>query len=275
MVAELGNNTVDVIDLDTGKAVHRFKGLKEPQGIAYLPEWDLIVVANGGDGTVDFFNGNDFSLKSVIRLGDGADIVRRDPRNGHVIVGHSAGMLAVLDPASGATLSDIALAAHPEGFQVDPHGRVFVNVPDAGQIAVISLVSGKQVGAWATFPGLAANFPLAISDTGSLVAIVFRAPPRLVLLESGTGTVTATNPTCGDADDVFFDSNRERIYVSCGAGFIDVFDWRRTKVQHLARISTSSGARTSLFSPELDRLFVAARATSASDAAILVFEPAP
>src|SRR5690348_6600097 len=167
VVAELRNNTVDVIDLAAGKVVHRFKGLKEPQGVAYLPEWDLIVVANGGDGSVDFFNGNDFSTKDVIRLGDDADNVRRDPRNGHVIVGHGAGMLAVIDPAAGVTISDIALAAHPEGFQVDPHSRIFANVPDAGQIAVISLVSGRQVGAWTDFPGQAANFPLAITDTGS------------------------------------------------------------------------------------------------------------
>jgi DNA-binding beta-propeller fold protein YncE len=276
MVAELGNDTVDVVDLASGKLVHRFEGLQEPQGIAYLPDQDVIVVANGGDGSVDFFSGSDFSTKKVLPLGDDADNVRRDPRNGHVVVGYSAGMLAVIDPVVGATLSNIVLPAHPEGFQIAPRAdRIYVNIPDARQIAIIDLAAGKQVATW-TFPGLTANYPLAVDDTGSILATVFRSPPRLVLLEGGTGSVTATEPTCGDADDVFFDSKRRRIYVSCGAGMIDVFDWHSTSARHLARIPTSSGARTSLFSPELDRLFVAARAgLLGSDAAVLVFQPNP
>ena len=82
--------------------------------------------------------------------------------------------------------------------------------------------------------------------------------------------------TCGDADDVFFDNARQRIYVSCGAGSVDVFQQGATGYRLLGRVKSSSGARTSLFVPELDRLFVAARAGYfglGSDAAILVFRP--
>jgi hypothetical protein len=45
--------------------------------------------------------------------------------------------------------------------------------------------------------------------------------------------------------------------------------------RQLARVPTASGARTSLFVPELDRLFVAVRAASNEPAAIWVFRPAP
>ena len=51
-VAELGNNTVDVVDLAAGRAVHRISGLREPQGIGYAPAADVIAVANAGDGSV-------------------------------------------------------------------------------------------------------------------------------------------------------------------------------------------------------------------------------
>jgi hypothetical protein len=75
---------------------------------------------------------------------------------------------------------------------------------------------------------------------------------------------------------VFFDNQRRWIYVSCGAGFVDVFaagpDGAYTPS---SRIATAAGARTSLFVPELDRLYVAARAAPGSDAAILVLRPAP
>ena len=54
-VAELGNNTVGVVDLKERKVVHVITGLKEPQGVAYVPSSDMIYVANAGDGSVRIF----------------------------------------------------------------------------------------------------------------------------------------------------------------------------------------------------------------------------
>ena len=126
-----------------------------------------------------------------------------------------------------------------------------------------------------TVPGLRANFPLAIDGAGTAVAVVFRHPAKLVLLDTTTGATTQQLDTCGDADDVFFDAMR-RIYVSCGAGAVDVFQADAASYRPLTRVETSSGARTSLFVPELDRLYIAARAgLLGSNAAILVFRPLP
>jgi len=50
-VAELGNGSVDVVDLATGRAVHRFAGLREPQGVGYAPQADLVAVACSTAGT--------------------------------------------------------------------------------------------------------------------------------------------------------------------------------------------------------------------------------
>jgi DNA-binding beta-propeller fold protein YncE len=274
IVAELGNDTVDVIDLAAGRVVHHIAGLKEPQGAGYVPGLDLIVVANGGDGSVNLYGAGDFSARGVIPLGEDADNVRIDPRHRQILVGHGKGALAVIDPARAAKLANIPLAAHPESFQLDPRlGRVYVNIPDARQIATIDLASGRQVASW-TVPDMADNFPMAIDDTGGTIATVFRQPPRLVLLDSSTGAVSGNYVTCADADDVFFDPKRHWIYVSCGAGAVDVFNQLASGARHIARVPTSWGARTSLFVPELDRLFVAARAgLLGSDAAILIFRP--
>jgi hypothetical protein len=117
---------------------------------------------------------------------------------------------------------------------------------------------------------------MAIDDTGETIASVFRSPPRLVFLDSRTGAVSGSYPTCADADDVFFDPKRRRVYVSCGASALDVFSREATDARHIGRIETSPGARTALFVPELDRLYIARRAGPVeSDAAILVFRPAP
>ena len=117
---------------------------------------------------------------------------------------------------------------------------------------------------------------MAIEPDGTLLAAVFRSPARLVLIERSSGATHAPLETCDDADDVFFDARRRRIYVSCGQGVVDVFDRVDGDYRHAARIATASGARTSLFVAELDRLFVARRAgLLGSEAAILVFRPEP
>jgi hypothetical protein len=106
------------------------------------------------------------------------------------------------------------------------------------------------------------------------VAIVSRSPPELMVLDAAAGQVKRRLPACGDADDVFFDLRRQRLYVSCGSG--EVASWGRdgAALRPLPPVRTDGGARTSLFVPELDRLFVARRAgLFGSSAAILVFRP--
>ena len=79
--------------------------------------------------------------------------------------------------------------------------------------------------------------------------------------------------TCGDSDDVFFDSKRSRAYVSCGEGFVEVIADRGNNYAEEAKLSTIGGARTSLFVPELDRYFLAVRASGQTPAAIWIFKP--
>jgi hypothetical protein len=273
LVAELGNGTVDVIDLAGAERLHQITGLKEPQGLAYVPGSDLVVVASAGDGSVRFFRGDDYAPAGGVELGDDADNVRVDPANGQVIVGYGGGGLAVIDPASRATLRTIPLPAHPEGFQLDPDStRVFVNLPDARQIAVVDRNGGRVVATWSQ-KNFGSNFPMALDAGGKTIASVFRSPHRLVLFDMDSGAVKVPVETCGDADDVFFDAKRQRIYVSCGEGMVDV---RQRDGTEIGRIATSSGARTSLFVPALDRLIVAARAgLFGGTAKLLVYRPAP
>ena len=275
-VAELGNGTVDVIDLASGQAVHRIGGLREPQGVGYAPAPDLVAVASAGDGSVRLFRGEDLAPAGVIDLGNDADNIRLDPRSGQLLVGYGSGGLAVLHPTAGSVVNRVKLPGHPEGFQLDPVShRAFVNVPDAKQVAVLDLETGRQTASW-RIPHLGANFPMALDDTRTTLATVFRSPARLVLLDTASGAVRASLATCGDADDVFFDAQRQRIYVSCGAGSIDVLQGEAGGYRQLSSVKTSTGARTSLFVPELDRLFVAARKGYLgldAGAAVLVFRP--
>jgi hypothetical protein len=96
----------------------------------------------------------------------------------------------------------------------------------------------------------------------------------LLALSLPDGRALARTITCGDADDVFVDGARRRVYVSCGDGVVDVFGQEQAGYRRLARVPTAAGARTSLFVPELDRLCVAAPAGKGGPAAIRVYRPA-
>jgi DNA-binding beta-propeller fold protein YncE len=272
-VAELGNNSLGVVDLAAGKVLRRIADLSEPQGVAYVPFADSVFVANAGDGSVRVLRAEDLTPIGRIELGDDADNVRVDAARKRVLVGYGKGALAVIDPASLTKTADIHLAAHPEGFQIDETGtQVFVNVPDAREIGVVDLATGST----RSLPtqGAGSNFPMAIDGEAHQFLVIFRSPPSLLALSSQDGHVVGKVDTCGDADDVFVDRKRHRVYVSCGEGVVDVLEAGEAGYRPLARVPTIPGARTSLFVPELDRLFVAVRAASNEPAAIWVFRPA-
>jgi YVTN family beta-propeller protein len=272
-IAELGNNTVSVISLEKRAVVHRITGLSEPQGVAFLDSDQVLYVANGGDGIVHTYRGDDFSGRGQIALGSDADNIRFDATDKRLVVGYGGGALATIDPATHKTVAAYPLKAHPESFQIDAaRDRIFVNLPDARAIAVLERSSGKLLAQWPLTH--AANFPMALDPAQPRLFTVFRKPARLVAYATDDGKVLADVPVCGDADDVFFDAKRHRVYAVCGEGFVDVFD-ANSGLKSLGRLPTSEGARTGLFVPALDRLVVAARAHGKEPATLWVFAPAP
>lgn len=274
-VAELGNNSVGVIDLKTQKVIRTITGLHEPQGVGYVPSTDMLYVSDAGDGSVQLFQGADLLPSGRIELGVDADNIRVDMQANRVFIGHGSGALAIIDPSSRAKVADVPLKAHPEGFQLDrANGRIFVNVPDAEQISVINIASGKQAATW-PLRDARANFPMAFDNEARQVVVAFRKPAELMVFGAEDGTIAARLDICGDADDVFVDSRRHRLYVSCGEGVVDVLENRGAGYAWAGRVPTVSGARTSLLVPEMDRLFVAVRATSSEPAAVWVFRPTP
>jgi DNA-binding beta-propeller fold protein YncE len=193
-VAELGNDSLGVVDLAAGKVLRRIDGMSEPQGVAYVPSAGSVYVANGGDGSVRVLRGEDLAPAGRIELGNDADNVRVDGRRNRVLVGYGKGALAIIDPASRTKSADIRLKAHPEGFQLDAAGnQIFVNVPDAREIEIVDLAS-KAIRSLPT-QGARSNFPMAVDHDGHRVLVVFRSPPTLMALSSDDGRFLAKTET--------------------------------------------------------------------------------
>src|SRR5215813_8342876 len=152
-IAELGNDSVGVVDLKEHKVIQTLTHLAEPQGVGYVASTDTVYVANARDGSVRLFEGPELGPAGQIALGDDADNVRVDDTLHRVFVGHGNGALAVIDASTKRKIADISLKAHPEGFQLSTvDHRIFVNVPEAHQIAIVDRATNKQVDSWNTGP---------------------------------------------------------------------------------------------------------------------------
>jgi len=273
-VAALGNDTLEVLDVAEGKRLKSIAGLHKPTGVLYLPGADQIVVANGGDGTVKFFDGASYELTKSIGPLDDADNLRLDPKTGLIYVGYGDGALAIIDVAKKQLVGDIKLRAHPESFQLEKSGdRIFVNVPGRKQVTVIDRKKRQVIAEW-QWEKVEANFPMALDEANHRLIVGGRKPPWLVIANTETGNLKIVHSISGDTDDLFYDSQRKRIYISCGEGFIDVVVQKDPDTyETLEKIPTGGGARTSFFSAGLDRFYVALPERDGHNAGIRIYQP--
>jgi DNA-binding beta-propeller fold protein YncE len=237
-VAALGNNSLEIVDLKAGKRVHSIRDLPEPQGVLYVN--DQIVVSCGGDGSVRFFDG----LKQArsVQVGEDADNMRTDGK--HIYVGYGSGAIGIVDSDS------VKLQGHPESFQIGEK-RMYVNVPSARHIAV---VENREVVATWPVKSAGANYPMALDEANHRLYVGCRKPAKLVVFDTESGKEVGGVDCAGDPDDIFVDAKRKRIYMSCGQGVLQIFEIDTLKS---SSVKTAPGARTCLFVPELDRIYVA------------------
>jgi len=272
-VAALGNNTVEVLDVNGAPHLKSLPGFREPQGIAIVPDNRSVAVANGQGEGVQLVGADDYLPGAVIRLGDDADNVRYDPSAKRIYVGFGSGALAAIDPTTAKVLGEAKLAGHPESFQLERTGsRVFVNVPDAHQIAVVDRSSMKVAATWPVTTA-ASNFPMALDEPNHRLFVGCRRPAKVVVFDTTSGKAATSFDIVGDTDDLFYDAARKRLYVTGGEGYVDVVqDEGANRFVRIAHTSTAPGARTSLFVADQSRLYLAVPHRGSQKAEIRVFE---
>jgi len=255
-VAALEHGSVEVVDLPAGHVVRPIRPLPEPQGVAILPKTGRLAVACGGDGSVRIHDATTLEPVAKVALGEDADNTRVDVGTGRLVVGYGAGGLAIVD--EGAVMARIALAGHPESFQLEESGtRVFVNVPPSRHVAVADRTTGKVVATW-DLEVAGANYPMALDEGRHRLFVGCRKPAKLLVLDTTTGKTVAHLDVVGDVDDVWYDADTRRIYATGGEGAIDVIEQTDAdRYRTLSRTKTAGGARTSLFLRAQRLLYVA------------------
>src|SRR5215472_17281569 len=275
--AALGNNTVEVVDTFSGRDIHSITGAAAPQGVVYVGDLNKLFVANGTDGKLRIYDGDSFKLLNALDIGEDADNVRYDPMEKRVYVafgGDEGGGIAVIDAATGKRLEDVAkLDAHPESFQIATSKPViFANIATKAKLVVIDRTTHK-VTDWPLKAGKS-NYPMALDEADHRLFVVTRRPAQLVVLDADSGSTVESIPCVNDADDLYYDAGRKRIYVPGGEGLISVI--QQADADHyesLPNVTTTVGARTGLWYEKRDRFYLAVPASSRQGAALWVYAP--
>lgn len=277
-VSALGNNTEEVIDLSAQRVVHTITGIPSPQGVVYSPETNKLFVASS-KGKLYIYDGISCDLLTTIDFHDDADNLRYDPIAKRVYVGYAdeeTAAIGVIDATTNKRLDEeFKTGAHPESFQLEMSGpNIYVNLPDLKQIAVVNRKTGAT-SRWNL--ALGGNFPMALDEPDHRLFIASRAPARMAVFDTGSGKLVKALPCAQDADDLYYDVARKRIYVTGGEGYISIFQQKDADhYDSLAKVPSSLGARTSGYFGKMgkkgfDRFYVAVPARANHGAEIRIY----
>jgi len=215
--AVYGNDSVEVVDTARGRRDRSLKeGFIKPQMVAYLPDLNRIVVSNEGDGSCKILDATAYQLIDTVKFSDDADQLRYDPAAKRIYVGYGDGAIGVFDATTNKKIGeDFEVGAHPESFQLEEKcPKIFVNLASISEIAVIDR-NTRKIEKW-KLQSAGTNFPMALDEPHRRLFVAARKPARLLVLDMDTGKEIASLPGAIDTDDMSFDPDRKRIYVTSG-----------------------------------------------------------
>ncbi len=276
-VSALGNNTEEIIGISAQTVIHTISGVLTPQGVVYSPETNKLFVGSD-QGKLYIYDGTSFDLITSLDFGDDVDNLRYDAAEKRVYVGYGdekTGAIGMVDATTNKRIDDeLKLGAHPESFQLAVSGpNVYVNLPDLKQIAVVNRTTHSMTRWPLSFES---NFPMALDEPDHRLFVASRMPPQLAVFETNSGRLVATLPAVQDADDLYYDSARKRVYIPGGEGYISVF--QQDDADHyrlLAKIPSALGARTAGYFGKgrkgLDRFYLAVPARVGHGAEVWIY----
>lgn len=279
-ISALGNNSVEVLNLVEGVAVHEIPGIPDPQGIVYAVGLNKLFVGSR-QGKLYIFDGTSYELETVVDYKADVDNLRYDAAIKRVYLGYGDGdtaAIGMVDATTNQRMDEVyKVGAHPESYQLERSGpNIYVNLPDLKQVAAIDR-SAKKITKWPLPEKNDDNFPMALDEADHRLFIATRTPARLMVFDTSSGKVIATLPCVGDVDDLYYDANHRRVYIPGGQGFLDVFQQKDPDHYELiARVPTVVGARTAGYSARLgkkgtDRFFLAVPIAPGRQASVWVY----
>jgi DNA-binding beta-propeller fold protein YncE len=247
-----------VIDADSGKTLADIPGQKHNHGVALAPEAGRGFITDG-EGSIVIFDLKTNAVLGTLKARPDADGIIYDKATGLVLVscgddGTLVTIKADVDPKTGSIDAPIELGGKPEFLAADGAGKVYVNLEDKNQIAVVDLKSRKVLAHWPVAPG-GAPVGLAIDPAKGRLFVGCRNPQKMIVMSTEDGKVIADLPITAGVDATKFDGHQA--FASCRDGKLHVVaETAPGKFEIQQVVNTAVGAKTMDVDRETHKIYL-------------------
>jgi DNA-binding beta-propeller fold protein YncE len=249
-----------IIDADSGKTLGDVPGQKSAHGVAIVPEVGRgFITDGGGDGAIVIFDLKTYATLGKIAAQPDADGIIYDPSIGRVLVVSGDGGVLMsfkpnIDPTSGKIDPPIALGGKPEFLAADGKGKVYINLEDKDQVAVVDFKAAKVIARWPVAPG-GSPVGMAMDTKTRRLFIGCRKPQKLIVMSADTGKVLSDLPIGAGVDATKVDAGQA--FASCRDGSLAVAsETSPGKFEIVQTAKTPQGARTMGIDPTTHRIYL-------------------
>jgi YVTN family beta-propeller protein len=244
------------IDLASRKVTMDFVKGEGVAAVLLIPGTSLMLSTNGDANTAMLFDRTTGAVKATIPTGKGPDGALYDANSklAFVMNGDSEDV-TLIDLARATTVATIPVGGKPEAAASDDKGRVYINIEDTAEIAVVDVAARKVV---ARYKLAGCHEPTGIDfdrASGLLVSACHNRMAKLV--EAATGADKGTLTIAENADGVIIDVQRRLVYIPCKEGILSIFSLTEDgKAGNVQAIRTQEFARTAALDPKSGRLYL-------------------
>ena len=234
-----------VIDADSGATVGDIAGQKHNHGVAVVPELARGFISDGA-GSIIIFDLKTNAVLGTVAAKDDADGIIYDKSTGLVLVAcGDAGVLITLkadaDPKTAVIDAPMELGGKPEYLAADGTGKVYVNLEDKDQVAVVDLKARKVVAHWPVAPG-GSPVGLSIDPEKHRLFIGCRKPQKMLVMRTEDGKIVADLPIAAGVDATRWDGNQA--LASTREGKLSVAEEKNGTWQTVQTVTTGLGTKT-------------------------------
>ena len=285
------HHSVEMFDLKTGEHLQSIGGLKTPHSLAFDVLKDELLVADGGDSALIVLDAGDFHRKDRVQLidgsatgkGDSPDAAYYDAKTRLYYMGNGGNSaklptstISIYSPEQGKIVDEIKdlPGDNLESMVVDDaHGRLYVNVRDKKEIAVVDLKTKQVINTWTT-DDMSRNTALTLDPVAGRLFVAGRNPGLLYVFDVDTGKVVAKMPCVNVNDDMTWDPVLKRLYISGSEGLSIFHQDAPDTYTELLNLPTNGG-KTSTYVRAVGQFYVIHPKTDIDIAALLVYRVNP